>query len=144
MSDLKTVSIGDLETIRVTQERSDMAADVCFPFSSDFPANAGMELEGGHNFVYFEVEPGHSVATHTNSPEEMVVVLEGNNIEVWSGDHTATIGATDLVIIPPMEPHGFRNNGNPKARFIGLFSDHTNVSEFEEELQPLGTNVLKA
>jgi hypothetical protein len=42
-----------------------------------------------------------------------------------------------------MAPHGFRNEGDETARFLGVFSDSTNVSEFEAPLQPFGERVVK-
>ncbi len=46
--------------------------------------------------------------------------------------------------MPPMAPHGFRNTGEETARFLGIFSDSTNVSKFEEPLEPIGETVVKA
>jgi quercetin dioxygenase-like cupin family protein len=144
MADLTTLSLDELDLVNVTQSESDMDVDVTFPFSSEFPASTGLELEGGHNVVYFEIEPGKELGTHTDSPEELVVCLEGDGIEAWAGDANGTIGAGDLAVIPPMAPHGFRNTGDVRARFLGIFSDSTNVSEFETELEPLGDRVVKA
>lgn len=144
MSELTAVSLGDLETVELTQDGSEMEVSVNFPFSPAFPATTGLELEGGHNVVYFEIEPGKQLGTHTDSPEELIVCLDGEGIEAWAGDAEGEIGAGDLAVIPPMAPHGFRNTGGETARFLGFFSDSTNVSEFEEELQPIGETVVKA
>jgi hypothetical protein len=38
--------------------------------------------------VYFEIEPGHRLATHTDSAEEILLVLEGT-AEVSLGDERA-------------------------------------------------------
>jgi hypothetical protein len=43
-----------------------------------------------------------------------------------------------------MAPHGFRNTGDVTARCLGFFSDSTVVGEFEEEVEPLGTRIVKA
>lgn len=144
MTELKTISIDDLELVEVTQSDTDMDVNVNFPFSPEFPATTGLELEGGHNVVYFELEPGTELGTHKDSPEELIVCLEGDGIEAWAGDAKGTIGAGDLAVIPPMAPHGFRNTGDVTAQFLGIFSDSTTVSEFEEELQPLGDRFVKA
>jgi len=96
------------------------------------------------NVVYFEIEPEKELGTHKDSPEELIICLEGDRIEDWAGDATGEIGAGDLAVIPPMAPHGFRNTGDVTARFLGIFSDSTTVSEFEEELQPLGERFVKA
>jgi len=42
-----------------------------------------------------------------------------------------------------MAPHGFHNGGDERAKFLGIFSDSTNISEFEEELQPIGERIVK-
>ena len=144
MSELTTLSLDDLGLVNMTQSNSDMEVDVNFPLSPEFPASTGLELDGGHNVVYFEIEPGKKLGTHTDSPEELIVCFEGGGIETWAGDAEGEIGAGDLAVIPPMAPHGFRNTGDVTARFLGIFSDSTTVSEFEEELQPLGDRFVKA
>lgn len=143
MSELNTVTLENLNLVELTQDSTDMAVNVNFPFSPEFPATTGLELEGGHNVVYFEIEPGDTLGTHTDSPEELVLCLEGSDIEAWAGDATGTVESGDLAVIPPMAPHGFRNEGGETARFLGVFSDSTNVSEFEEPLQPFGDRVVK-
>lgn len=143
MSGLQSIDLSSLETVRLTQEETEMAVDVNFPSSSEFPASAGLDLEGGHNVVYFEIEPGKELATHTDSPEELIVCLDGADIEAWAGDATGTLEAGQLAVIPPMAPHGFRNEGDETARILGIFSDATNVSEFDHEIQPFGQSVVK-
>ena len=144
MSELKTLSLDNLDLVEMTQSGTDMDVSVSFPFSPEFPASTGLELDGGHNVVYFEIEPGKELGTHTDSPEELIICLEGDNIEAWAGDAVGEIGGGDLAVIPPMAPHGVRNTGDVTARFLGLFSDSTTVSEFDEELQPLGERVVTA
>jgi quercetin dioxygenase-like cupin family protein len=143
-SELTALSLEDLELVELTQADSEMAVKVNFPFSPEFPATTGMELEGGHNVVYFEIEPGKQLATHTDSPEELIICLDGEGIEAWAGNAEGEIGAGDLAVIPPMAPHGFHNTGEETARFLGIFSDSTSVSEFEAELEPFGETVVKA
>lgn len=140
---LKTVSLEKLELLRATQSDTAMDVAVSFPFSRAFPATTGLELDGGHNVVYFELEPGAELGTHTDSPEELVVCLAGDAIDAWVGDASGRIERDDLVVIPPMVPHGFRNAGTETARFLGCFSDATTVSEFEHPVEPLGEAVLR-
>lgn len=144
MSELKAITLDELDLVELSQSDSEMNVDVNFPFSPEFPATTGLELEGGHNVVYFEIEPGKELATHTDSPEELIVCLDGHGIEAWAGEAEGEIEAGDLAVIPPMAPHGFRNTGEETARFLGIFSDSTNVSEFETELEPIGETVVKA
>jgi quercetin dioxygenase-like cupin family protein len=141
---LKTVALGDLELVEIAQTGTEMELEASFPFSPLFPASTGLELEGGHTVVYFELEPGKELGTHEDSPEELVVCLAGDEIEAWAGDATGVMSAGDLLVIPPMAPHGFRNTGDVTARCLGFFSDSTVVGEFEEPVEPLGTRVVKA
>jgi quercetin dioxygenase-like cupin family protein len=91
--------------------------------------------------VWMVLEPGGSVATHTDSAEEVVLVLEGT-IEGWVGEERGTLEAGALVLIPAMQPHGLRNVGTTTARAIGFFADATVVSTFEEPLMPFDETVL--
>lgn len=144
MSELTTLSLDGLELVELTQTETDMAVKVNFPFSPGFPATTGVELDGGHNVVYFEIEPGCSLGTHTDSPEELVVCLAGEDVEAWVGDAEGQLDAGDVAVVPPMAPHGFRNRGDETARFLGMFSDATSVSEFEDPLKPIDETVVEA
>ena len=140
---LKTFGLDELELLRGTQSGSGMDVRVNFPFSPSFPASTGLELEGGHNVVYFELDPGQQLGTHTDSPEEIIVCLEGSSVDVWVGDDTGSIKAGELAVIPPLAPHRFHNAGEHTARFLGFFSDRVTISEFEEPIEPFGEAVLK-
>ncbi len=142
-TELKKVSLDDLELVRANQSGSEMDVRVNFPFSPSFPAASGLELEGGHNVVYFELDPGQKLETHVDSPEEIVVCLHGAEVDVWVDETTGMIEAGDLIVVPPMAPHGFQNGGAETARFVGFFSDRTTVTEFEEPVDPLGVAVLR-
>ena len=120
-----------------------MDTRVNFPFSSSFPASTGVELDGGHNVVYFELDPGRRLGTHVDGPEEILVCLSGSEVEVSVEETTGSLQANDVVVIPPMASHGFHNTGTETARFIGFFSDRTTVSEFEEPVEPLGVAVMR-
>jgi quercetin dioxygenase-like cupin family protein len=140
---MQTVALDDLQLVEGRQPGTEMAVRVNFPFAPTFPASSGLELEGGHNVVYFELDPGAELSTHTDSPEEVVVCLAGEEIEAWVGDARGTLRTGELVVVPAMAPHGFRNAGSETARFLGFFSDSTTVSEFEAPVEPFGTAVLR-
>jgi quercetin dioxygenase-like cupin family protein len=140
---LTKIGLDELELLHASQSDTAMDVRVSFPFSPAFPATTGHELEGGHNVVYFELEPGAELGTHTDSPEELVVCLEGDAVDAWVGDATGRIETNELVVIPPMAPHGFRNAGTETARFLGCFSDASTVSEFERPVEPMGASVLR-
>jgi quercetin dioxygenase-like cupin family protein len=87
--------------------------------------------------LYVELEPGRGNGRHTDTPEEILLVLEGQ-VEVELGDEKTVAGAGSLVLIPSMVPHRFENVGATTARIVGFFSSNTVVAEFEEPVQPLG------
>ncbi|HET6403601.1 MAG TPA: hypothetical protein VFH78_03050, partial [Candidatus Thermoplasmatota archaeon] len=49
----------------------------------------------------------------------------------------------DLLVIPAMAPHGFRNASGARARFLGVFAASRVVSTFEKPLAPWGQRVLE-
>jgi len=92
--------------------------------------------------VYFEVEPGNALATHTDSKDEIVVLLSGT-AEATVGDETGELRAGALAFIPAMVPHGFRNTGSETLRVAGIFAGSDVISEFAYPLQPMGIAVLE-
>ncbi|HLT18623.1 MAG TPA: cupin domain-containing protein [Thermomicrobiales bacterium] len=91
--------------------------------------------------VYFEVEPGHSLALHTDSPDEIVIVLSGTARAIL-GDETAEVTAGTVAFIPSMVPHGFDNIGNDTLKCLGIFASSDVVSTFEYPLQPANSRVV--
>lgn len=91
--------------------------------------------------LYAELDPGHGGPRHTDTPEELLLVLEGR-VEVELDGATTTLEQNQLVLIPALVPHSFRNVGETKARVVGFFSANTVVARFEEPVQPLGRRTL--
>ena len=91
--------------------------------------------------VYFEIEPGHRLGTHTDSAEEILLVLDGT-AEVSLGDEQGQISAGEMAVVPAMVPHGLRNVGDETARFVGFFSSNVVVSTFAQPLMPFGQRVV--
>ena len=86
---------------------------------ADFPlsANAGTERSA---VVYFELEPGHALGRHTDSAEEVLLVLDGT-VEVTVGVEAGEVGAGELALVPERMPHDVRNVGATTARVAGFF-----------------------
>lgn len=91
--------------------------------------------------VYFEIEPGRYLGTHTDSAEEIVLILSGT-VEASLGDERGTLKAGEAVLIPAMIPHGIRNVGTEKARCVGFFASATLVSNFDQNLMPFGVRAI--
>ena len=91
--------------------------------------------------VYFEIDPGHRLGTHTDSAEEILLVLEGT-AEVTLGDEQGRLSAGEMALVPAMEPHGLRNAGEDTVRVAGFFSSNVVVSTFDRPMMPFGQQVV--
>ena len=105
----------------------------------DFPLHSAIGL-ASTAVVLFELEPGNELATHTDSAEEILLVLAGEG-EAHVNGETGIVRAGDLAVVPSMAPHGVRNTGDTTLRVIGFFSSSTVVSTFEDGLGPEGERV---
>ena len=88
--------------------------------------------------VYFEIDPGYKLATHTDSAEEILYIVQGEG-EAHVGDETGRVSAGDLAVIPAMAPHGIRNVGDTRLKVVGFFRESKVESTFPEALMPIGT-----
>jgi quercetin dioxygenase-like cupin family protein len=87
--------------------------------------------------VYFEIEPGHRLGTHTDSAEEILLIL-GGTAEVSVGDEQGQISAGEMAVVPAMVPHSVRNVGDETLRVVGFFSSSTVMSTFDQPIVPMG------
>jgi quercetin dioxygenase-like cupin family protein len=127
----KTVITVDLNDIELMDSGTAGGPDrVTFPFHS----GTGTASTAA---VLFEVEPGNELGTHTDSAEEVLLVLAGEG-EAHVGDERELVSAGQIAIVPSMAPHGIRNTGDTTLRVLGFFSSSTVVSKFEEPLGPNG------
>jgi quercetin dioxygenase-like cupin family protein len=91
--------------------------------------------------VLFELDPGTELPTHTDSAEELLIVLEGS-AEARVGDEVGRLERHQVALVPAMAPHGLRNNGAQTVRVLGTFSSSTVVSTFEEPFEPGGPQMF--
>jgi quercetin dioxygenase-like cupin family protein len=91
--------------------------------------------------VYFEIEPGHYLGTHTDSAEEILLLLQGT-VEASLDATRGQLTAGQAALIPAMVPHGVRNIGVETARCVGFFSAATVASEFDRPLMPFGQQLV--
>ena len=91
--------------------------------------------------VLFELDPGVELPIHTDSAEELLVVLQGR-AEARVGDEVGRLEPHQLALVPSMAPHGLRNVGDDVLRVLGMFSSSTVVSTFEEPFEPGGPRVF--
>jgi quercetin dioxygenase-like cupin family protein len=86
--------------------------------------------------VYFELEPGKELGTHTDSAEEIVYIVDGMVEATIGNNGKDSLSAGELGVVPVMERHNFRNVGTNTAKVIGFFSSPNVVSTFEKVFMP--------
>lgn len=92
--------------------------------------------------VYFELEPGDHLGRHTDSAEELLLILEGE-VEVSVGDEKGKASQGTIALVPKMVPHDLRNIGSKTARVLGFFGGANNiVATFDETFLPIHSNVV--
>lgn len=96
----------------------------------DFPMHEGTG-NAGSAIVVFELDPGAVLGTHTDSAEEILLVLEGSG-EATVGDESGPISAGQLALVPASVPHGVRNTGSSILRVVGFFSASAILSYFSD------------
>jgi quercetin dioxygenase-like cupin family protein len=126
-----TVRLSELELAEAGYENDPtMRAKETFPFS----AATGTK---NTSVVYFEVEPGHRLGTHTDSAEEIILLL-GGTAEVSVGDEQGQVSAGEMALVPAMVPHSVRNVGDETLRVVGFFSSSTLMATFDQPYVPVG------
>ena len=132
---MQTANLNTLDLIDAWFEDDPrMRVRVTFPFH----AATGAEDSAA---VYFEIAPGHYLGTHTDSAEEIVLILAGT-VEAHLGDERGILAAGESVLIPAMMPHGVRNVGTETARCVGFFAAAAVESTFERPVMPFGERVV--
>lgn len=92
--------------------------------------------------VYFELEPGDTLGRHTDSAEELLLVLEGS-VEAEIGDEKGTLAKGEIALVPKMIPHNLRNTGNVKAKILGMFGGANHiVATFDQTWMPVDSNTV--
>lgn len=91
--------------------------------------------------VLFELDPGAELPVHTDSAEELLVVLEGT-AEARIDEEVGRLELHHVALVPAMAPHGIRNVGDDVLRVLGTFSSSTVVSTFEEPFESGGPRVF--
>ena len=91
--------------------------------------------------VLFELDRGTELPVHTDSAEELLLVLEGS-AEARVGDEVGRLERNQVALVPAMVPHGLRSVGSETLRVFGTFSSSTVVSTFEEPFEPGGPRVF--
>jgi quercetin dioxygenase-like cupin family protein len=109
--------------------------DETVDFRANFALVGGQGTESS-SVVYVELELGKALGEHTDSPEELLLVLEGT-VEFTIAGETGRASKGMIGVVPPMAPHSFRNVGEGIAKVVGFFPAPGVVATFIEPVQPL-------
>lgn len=114
--------------------------DPAMRITVNFPYYAGTGNQHSA-VVYFAIEPGHYLGTHTDSAEEILLLLSGS-VEASVGDEVGQLSAGQTALIPAMVPHGVRNVGAETARCVGFFAAAQVESTFDQPMMPFGRRAI--
>jgi quercetin dioxygenase-like cupin family protein len=129
------VQLADLDLLEVTSE-TDETRRIRF----DFPISS-VAGTASTAVVYFELDPGEHTGIHTDSAEEIVLVLSGR-AEAIVGDERGELTVGGLGLVPALVPHDVRNVGDETVRAVGFFSSSTVVSVFDDPMMPVRKRVV--
>jgi quercetin dioxygenase-like cupin family protein len=129
---MQAVQIDELELFEGwSQSDSGMRVRAGFPISS----GTGTKSTA---VVYFELEPGAHLGSHTDSAEEILLIVSGTG-EATIGDERAAVQAGTLAVVPALMPHSVKNTGQETLRVVGFFSSSTVLSVFDDPMEPFAT-----
>ena len=103
-------------------------------------STTGTAPEGGaraSGSSLLEVPRGCALARHTDSAEEVVVVVAGT-AELEVDGETQTVGAGAVALVPQEVPHQVRNAGEDLMRFVAVYASTDVVTRYEQPVQPEG------
>lgn len=107
---------------------------------STFPLVGALGSENSA-LVYFELAPGDHLGRHTDSAEEVLLILAGA-VEVSVGEETGRLSQGEIALVPTMVPHDLRNVGDETAKVLGFFGSPNIVATFDEVWLPDNTRVI--
>jgi quercetin dioxygenase-like cupin family protein len=134
---MKTVQLEQLDLIDTWLEGDEDTARV----QVNFPLNKASGADASA-VVYFELERGKRLGRHTDSAEEIILLLSGTAEAVVDGER-GRLSAGEMALIPAMAPHELINTGEETVRVVGFFSEPLVTSTFEEPLMPMAQAVLE-
>jgi quercetin dioxygenase-like cupin family protein len=124
-----TVNLNNLELNEARGENQpSIQAQATFPL-------AGALGSENSALVYFELEPGKRLGRHTDSVEEILLILAGN-VEVTVGEEQGRLSQGEIALVPTMAPHDLRNVGQETAKVLGFFGAANFVATFEVPFLP--------
>ena len=129
---MQTVQIDELELFEGWSQ-----SDPRMRVRAGFPISSGTGTKST-TVVYFELEPGEHLGSHTDSAEEVLLIVSGSG-EATIGEEEAAVQMGTLAVVPALVPHSVKNTGEETLRVVGFFSSSTVLSIFAEPMEPFAT-----
>ena len=107
---------------------------------STFPLAGALGSENS-TLVYFELAPGDHLGRHTDSAEEVLLILAGT-VEVSVGEESGRLSQGEIALVPTLAPHDLRNVGQETAKVLGFFGSPNIVATFDQVWQPDNTHII--
>jgi quercetin dioxygenase-like cupin family protein len=116
--------------------------DPSMRFVSIFPVG---EKEGAvaSSVAYYIIEPGKHTGLHSDNVEEIVFVAEGEG-EVFSIGGTRKLEAGKFFVFAAGIDHDIYAHGSEAMRLLSFFPTTEIISTFQQEIYPVGGNVLSS
>lgn len=92
------------------------------------------------SLILFELDPGCRLPRHSDSAEEIMLILSGSAI-ARVAERELDVDAGGVVVIPREAPHEIHNSGPGVLRAVGFFATASPESTFDEPVMPGGTRV---
>jgi quercetin dioxygenase-like cupin family protein len=132
---MHTVNLNELELMEGW-----FAGDPTVRFRANFALFGGNGAENS-SVVSIVLQPGEALGEHTDSPEEILLVVDGE-VEMKVGEERARAGRGTVAVVPAMVPHGFRNVGTSPAWVVGFFPSPGVVATFVKPIQPIDQQIM--
>ena len=129
---MQTVQIDELELFEGWSQ-----SDPGMRVRAGFPISSGTGTKST-TVVYFELEPGEHLGSHTDSAEEVLLIVSGSG-EATIGEEETALRMGTLAVVPALVPHSVKNTGEETLRVVGFFSSSTVLSIFAEPMEPFAT-----
>lgn len=88
----------------------------------------------GQAIVSVEVPPGGGTPCVTHAEEEEVYYMIEGELEMHTPTEKHLLQPGDMVHLPPLTPHGYRNTGQRDARFLAWTVGGRPMDQFFEAL----------
>ncbi len=93
--------------------------------------------------AYYIIEPGRHTGLHSDNVEEIAFVAEGEG-ELFSIGTTSRLEAGKFFVLQPGMDHDIYARGADALRILSFFPTTEIITTFQQEIYPVGGNILSS